>query len=93
MKVTTYLHVASTTTINIIVYAATKGRFLWLEGRVRRGVFTNWARRFTYTPPRFAEPRSEAEIVQIVKASEKLRAFGSGHSFNDATVSEEPSSR
>ena len=89
MKIASYLKVASTTTLNIILYAATTGKYLWLEGRVHRGVFRNWARRFSYSPIRYLEPSSEEEIVQIVQSSAKVRVFGSGHSFNEGNVSDQ----
>lgn len=38
MKIGSYLRVGFNTTLNIILYAATTGRYLWLEGRVRHGV-------------------------------------------------------
>jgi len=45
-----YLRVALFTTVNIVANGATLGRYVWLEGRVKGGVFTNWARRFRYGP-------------------------------------------
>ncbi len=89
MKFLSYLRVALLTTLNIVLNAATVGRFVWLEGRVRRGVFMNWARRFRYTPQRFVRPTTEGEIVELVKGSRSLRVFGSGHSFNTGVVSED----
>jgi FAD/FMN-containing dehydrogenase len=89
VRIVSYLKVASNTTLNIILYAATTGKFLWLEGRVRRGVFRNWARHFSYLPIRYVEPSNEEEIVQIVRNSTKVRVFGSGHSFNEGNVSDE----
>jgi FAD/FMN-containing dehydrogenase len=84
-----YLRVALATTLNIIIYIVTVRRFIWLEGRVLRGVFRNWARRFRYRPSSFIEPRSEEEIITAVKQAQRLRVFGSGHSFNRGIVSEE----
>lgn len=89
VKVASYFRVASHTTLNIILYAATTGKYLWLEGRVRRGVFRNWARRFKYAPITYAEPSSEEEILQILRSSGKVRVFGSGHSFNEGNVSDQ----
>lgn len=89
MKIGSYLRVASNTTLNIILYAATARRYLWLEGRVRRGVFRNWARQFRYAPLAYAEPSEEEEIVQIVQRSARVRVFGSGHSFNEGNVSDQ----
>jgi hypothetical protein len=88
MKLASYLRVGSDTTLNIILYAATLGKYLWSEGRVRRGVFRNWAGRFRYTPIMYAEPSTEEEIVGAVRNSAKVRVFGAGHSFNDGNVSE-----
>jgi len=87
MKFHTYFRVAVITTLNIILNAATFGRYVWLEGRVCRGVFMNWARRFRYTPRQFVQPTTEQEIVELVRNSRRLRVFGSGHSFNDGVVS------
>jgi hypothetical protein len=89
VKIASYLRVGSDTTLNIILYAATLGKYLWLEGRVRRGVFRNWARRFRYAPIMYAEPSKEEEIVRIVGSSAKVRVFGAGHSFNEGNVSDQ----
>jgi D-arabinono-1,4-lactone oxidase/FAD binding domain len=89
MKLASYLRVGSDTTLNIILYAATLGKYLWLEGRVRRGVFRNWAGRFRYTPIMYAEPSTEEEIVGAVRNSAKVRVFGAGHSFNEGNVSDQ----
>lgn len=88
MKLFGYLRVASFTTWNIVLNAATLGRYVWLEGGVRRGVFTNWAKRFRHTPGEFTLPSTEAEIVDLVRRSRSVRVFGSGHSFNSGVVSE-----
>ena len=53
MRYRGYFYVAFATTLNIILYALTFGRYLWLEGRVRGGVFRNWCRRFRYRPKTF----------------------------------------
>ena len=89
MKLASYLRVGSDTTLNIILYAATLGKYLWLEGRVRRGVFRNWAGRFRYAPIMYAEPSTEEEIVGAVRNSAKVRVFGAGHSFNEGNVSDQ----
>ncbi len=88
MKYRGYFYVAFATTLNIILYALTFGRYLWLEGRVRGGVFRNWCRRFRYRPEKFLQPTTEAEIVDLVKNSSGVRFFGAGHSFNDGIVSD-----
>src|SRR5215211_1011417 len=89
MRVLGYLRVALFTTVNIVLNGATLGRYVWLEGRVKRGIFTNWARRFRYTPKRFEKPTSEQEIVDLIRNARCVRVFGSGHSFNAGVVSEE----
>jgi hypothetical protein len=89
MKRRGYLYVGFATTLNIILNALTLGRFLWLEGRVRGGVFRNWCRRFRYRPGRFVLPTTEAEIVNLVRSSSGIRFFGAGHSFNDGVVADE----
>lgn len=88
-KLVDYLKVGFFTTWNIIANAATWGRYVWLEGRVHNGDFSNWARRFSYRPQKFAQPTTEEEIVDLVKNSEHMRVFGSAHSFNEGVVSEE----
>jgi FAD/FMN-containing dehydrogenase len=89
MKWLSYLKVASHTTLNILLNAATLGDYIWLEGGVHRGVFTNWVKHFRYTPKCFWRPTTEREIVERIGASRSLRVFGSGHSFNAGIVSEE----
>ena len=84
-----YLRVAWATTLNIALNAVTLGHYVMLEGRVHGGVFRNWAGRFRYRPQRIVRPTTEEEIVGLVKGSQSLRVFGSGHSFNGGVVSEE----
>ncbi|MBW2412444.1 MAG: FAD-binding protein [Deltaproteobacteria bacterium] len=86
MKPTGYFKVALATTYNIILNALTLGRYVWLEGRVRQGVFKNWAKRFRYRPANFVQPTTESEIVELVKSSKRLRLFGSAHSFNGGVL-------
>jgi len=81
-----YLKQAVETTFNILLYLATLGRVLWLEGRVTRGVFRNWARQYRYRPLNFVLPATEQEIIDLIKGAGKLRVFGSGHSFNAGVV-------
>lgn len=40
-----YLKVALATTLNIVLNAVTLGHYIWFEGRIRGGVFRNWAGR------------------------------------------------
>ncbi|HEY8559167.1 MAG TPA: D-arabinono-1,4-lactone oxidase [Pyrinomonadaceae bacterium] len=89
MKSRSYLYCALATTLNIILNALTLGKYLWLEGRVSRGRFRNWARQFGYRPANYAEPRTEREIVNLVRDAQRIRFFGSGHSFNAGVVSDE----
>lgn len=86
MKLRSYFYGGFTTTINIILNALTFGKYLWLEGRVKRGTFRNWARRFSFTPTKFIQPTTEKEIVGLVKTSKNLRIFGSAHSFNSGVM-------
>ena len=86
MKARGYFHVGMATTLNIVVYAATFGRYIWLEGRVQKGTFSNWLGRFRYQPASVVRPTTEEEIVELVRSSPELRLFGSGHSFNDGVV-------
>ena len=88
MKFIDYFKGAFFTTYNIILNALTLGRFVWLEGRVRKNVFRNWARRFQYRPKNFVEPVTEKEIIDLVKNSKNVRLFGSGHSFNGGVLSD-----
>ncbi len=88
MKWKSYLYGVFATKLNIIVNALTLGKKLWLEGRVRGGRFRNWARNFGYRPTNFVQPTTEEEIVKLVKSSDKIRFFGSGHSFNSGVVSD-----
>jgi len=88
IKSRSYFYGALTTTFNILANAVTVGNYLWLEGRVRGGIFRNWARQYRYQPQRFFQPTTEEEIIEIVKNSSGLRFFGSGHSFNEGVVTD-----
>lgn len=83
-----YFYVALATTLNVLLNALTFGNYLWLEGRVRNGVFRNWGRRFRYHPKRFLTPSSEDELVELIRSAKDLRFFGSAHSFNDGVVAD-----
>jgi FAD/FMN-containing dehydrogenase len=89
MRTYGYLRVALLTTANILLNGATLGRYVWLEGRVKKGFFTNWARRFRYAPKEFASPTTERELIDLIKDARRVRVFGSGHSFNSGVVSGE----
>lgn len=88
MKSRGYLYVGFATTLNIVLFALTLGRFVWLEGRMRGGIFRNWCRRYRYRPMNFVQPETEEEIVTLVKNSKGIRFFGAGHSFNDGVVAD-----
>jgi hypothetical protein len=89
MSVFGYLRVALFSTVNIVLNGATLGRHVWLEGKVNRGVFTNWARRFRYAPKKIVKPTTEQEIVELIRNARSVRVLGSGHSFNAGVVSDE----
>lgn len=89
MKSRSYLYNALATTLNIILNALTFGKYIWLEGKVKGNVFRNWARRFTYTATEFKRPKTQQEIIEIIQKSDKIRVFGSAHSFNAGVVSDE----
>lgn len=82
MKLQSYLRCAFLSTLNIILYGLTWGHYLYLEGRVSGGFFRNWAKRYYYKPLNFAQPTTEAEIIELVKNARQVRVFGSAHSFN-----------
>jgi FAD/FMN-containing dehydrogenase len=84
-----YLACGAKTTLNVVLYGATLGRFVLLEGRISGGVFSNWIGQFSYRPRKVARPRTLAGISNLVASSRRLRVFGSGHSFNAGVVSEE----
>jgi hypothetical protein len=84
-----YFYCGLTTTFNIIAYVLNFGNYIWLEGRVRNGFFSNWLREFGYRPRRFVRPTSEEEIVNLIKGSTGLRVFGAGHSFNSGVVADD----
>lgn len=88
MFLRTYLRAALLTTFNLILFALTGGRYLSLEGRLRRGAFHNWYHRVSFRPGNFARPQSEEEIVALVKSANRLRVCGSGHSFNNGLVTD-----
>ena len=43
----------------------------------------NWAGSHTYAAPAFVEPTSIDELQQIIASTDRVRALGSRHSFND----------
>lgn len=44
--------------------------------------FFNWAKNFNVTAANYYQPETEAEIVDIVKHSHKVRMVGAGHSWS-----------
>jgi L-gulono-1,4-lactone dehydrogenase len=56
------------------------------------GTWTNWAGNQTATPAEFEHPRSEEELVAIVRRAgergRKVKVVGSGHSFTDIAVTD-----
>ncbi len=88
MFLKSYFRAALATTLNVVLNAVTLGRYLWLEGRVKGGVFHNWGHRFRFQPKQHALPRTEEEIVSLVRNSIRLRVFGAGHSFNSGVVTD-----
>ena len=52
---------------------------------------TNWSGNYTYSTDRLLEPRTLAEVQAAVRATTKVQALGSRHSFNgiaDSTVAQ-----
>ncbi|HEV7846375.1 MAG TPA: D-arabinono-1,4-lactone oxidase [Thermoleophilaceae bacterium] len=45
--------------------------------------WTNWARQQRCAPERIEAPRSEEELVQVVKGARRVKVAGAGHSFTD----------
>jgi|Tabmets5t2r1_1033131.scaffolds.fasta_scaffold00724_8 hypothetical protein len=66
MNLRGYFRVGLATTFNILAYGVTLGHYVWLEGRVHKGVFLNWGRRYRYEPEQFEKPTSDAEIAELV---------------------------
>jgi hypothetical protein len=89
MKARGFLYCALTTTLNLLLYVLSFGTYLWLEGRVRNGVFSNWVKRYRYRPGNFFQPRTQDEIIKLIKSSTGVRVFGGGHSFNGGVVADQ----
>jgi len=43
--------------------------------------WSNWSGSVSSTPARIEKPRTEAELAQLVRAANKVRVVGAGHSF------------
>jgi alditol oxidase len=54
----------------------------WLDCGRMTGERTNWAGNVTFGAQRFHEPSSLPQLQQLVARSQRVRALGSGHSFN-----------
>lgn len=58
--------------------------------KIAAGVWTNWAGNQTASPATIAHPRSEDELVALVRRAaelgHKVKVVGSGHSFTDIAV-------
>jgi hypothetical protein len=89
MKTRGWLYCGLTTTLNLLLYLLSFGRYLWLEGRVSNGFFSNWVKQYRYRPARFFQPRTQDEIIALVKSSTGVRVFGAGHSFNSGVVADQ----
>lgn len=47
------------------------------------GELTNWARSVTFTAEALLRPASVEDLRSLVAKTDKVRALGSAHSFND----------
>lgn len=83
-----YIYCGLTTTLNVILYTLTFGHYIWLEGRIRNGFFSNWLKRYRYPPKKFVQPTTEQEIIDVIKSASALRVFGAGHSFNKGPITD-----
>lgn len=78
---------AAKTIVNAAAYLATNRRRLLLEGRHRRGTYHNWSGDRTHRAT-WAQPRTEAEVAELVAEATQVRTVGSGHSFNTGLASD-----
>lgn len=72
---------------NVVVHGATRGRYVYLEGRWRRGRYHNWSFDRQHRSLLLL-PTSEEELGEIIGAARRVRVVGAGHSFNDGLVSD-----
>lgn len=91
MKSRSYFYCALATTLNVILNALSDRKYLWLEGRVKNGIFHNWAHRFRYKPANYAMPSkgNEQAIIDLIGQSSSVRLFGAAHSFNEGIHSDQ----
>jgi FAD/FMN-containing dehydrogenase len=78
-------------TLNTAVYTLSlgnvtlhEGRYNWLTGR-----WNNWNRTFADRPARYVQPTTEEEICSAVRAAERVRVVGGGHTFNASPLTEQ----
>ena len=82
-----FLVSAYRTVANSLLYlTGIRRKPLLLEGRRHGDVYRNWSGDRRHRA-RWAEPRDEAELAQLVRSARTVRVVGSGHSFNDALAS------
>ena len=67
------------TFVNIVLYAISFGKYTFLEGRFSNHVFKNWSKVICHKPLKFISPRTENEIVEIIKKYDRIRVVGAGH--------------
>lgn len=70
------------TSLNALLYTLSFGRRLFLEGRHRRGRWHNWTHGEKRSSDSWFTPGTEAEIIDRIQSSPRLRVVGAGHSFN-----------
>ena len=51
-------------------------------GSVHAVPLTNWARNIAFRAHDFHQPTSVAQLQEVVAAGRRVRALGTGHSFN-----------
>ncbi len=56
------------------------------EGHYDGRVWRNWTADYEAEPARFARPRSEAEVADVVRGAAQVRVVGGGHTFNDSAL-------
>ncbi|MDH4277734.1 MAG: FAD-binding protein [Acidimicrobiia bacterium] len=78
---------ARTLANSLLFLTGVRRKPLLLEGGRRGHEYRNWSGDRRHRA-RWAEPHDEQEPVELVRSSRSVRVVGSGHSFNDALVSE-----
>ena len=77
------------TLVNIVLYAISSGKYIFLEGRLSNHVYKNWSKIISHRPVKPISPKTENKIIEIIKKYDKIRVVGAGHSFNRAATTEE----